>query len=191
MKWLVCVVLVLPVVASAGPTKKQLEWTLTNRGDDPDTAVRFGFDSQGLHEGAKTWGEANRDRTDLIELRDPTIATSVDGTAAWAATGARRGAQCAGLTGTIDKCKDSEEPGVERRHAYAPRLRVRRASHAGLGDGRCLVDAQSVHPPEDAEPSASASTYPSSRSSPAAGSSASARTTRSRSSSVRGSVAPR
>jgi hypothetical protein len=112
MKWLLCVVMVLPVVASAGPTKKQLEWTLTNRGDDADTAVRFGFDSQGLHEGAKTWEEANRDRTDLIELREPTIATSADGRAAWATTGARRGGQCAGLTGTIDKCKDDEVPGV-------------------------------------------------------------------------------
>lgn len=110
MKWLACVVLVVPVVAFAGPTKKQLEWTLTNRGDDADTAVRFGFDSEGVHEGATTWEAANRDRRDLIELRDPMIATAADGRAAWAATGARRGTVCAGLTSTIDKCKEDEEP---------------------------------------------------------------------------------
>jgi hypothetical protein len=112
MKWLACVVLVVPVLAFAGPTKKQLEWTLTNRGDDADTAVKLGFDSEGVHDGAKTWEEANRDRRELVELRDPTIATAADGRAAWAATTARRGSQCAGLTGTIDKCKDYEEPSV-------------------------------------------------------------------------------
>lgn len=113
MRWLALVMLVLiPHAATAGPTKKQLEWTLTNRGDDRDTAVRFGFDSKGVHEAARTWADANGDRRDLIELRDPTIATAADGLSAWAATGARRGTQCAGLTGTIDQCKEDEEPAV-------------------------------------------------------------------------------
>jgi protein PhnA len=71
MKWLACAALVVPVLAFAGPTKKQLEWTLTNRGDDADTAVKLGFDSEGPHEGAKTWEEANRDRRELYELEKP------------------------------------------------------------------------------------------------------------------------
>ena len=112
MKWLVCVMVLAPFVAHAGPPKKVVEWTLTNRGDDADSAVRFGFDSQGVNENARTWQDANHDRRDLIELRDPTIATAVDGKSAWAATTARRGSQCAGLTGTIDKCKEDEEPAV-------------------------------------------------------------------------------
>ena len=109
MKWLLVLV---PSLAFAGPSKKDVEWSLTNRGDDADTAVKFGFDSKGVNGGAKTWADADHDRVDLIELRDPTIVTATDGKSAWAAVNARRGSQCAGLTGTIDKCKDFEEPAV-------------------------------------------------------------------------------
>ncbi len=107
-RWLVLVVLV-PLLAHAAPSRQDVTWTLTNRGDDDSSAVKFGFDQSGVHASPKSWDDADTDRIDLIELDAPTIATAADGKAVWVATHARRAVQCAGLTGTVKQCGDPKD----------------------------------------------------------------------------------
>ncbi|MDB4962568.1 MAG: hypothetical protein JWP01_2567 [Myxococcales bacterium] len=103
-------VLLVPMLADAGPSKKDVANALRHFDQDgAQPPVRFGIDSRGVHADAATWQDTTKDFFELVDVREPTIATSTDGTAAWAGMRVHRAWQCAGLTGTVADC---EEPKI-------------------------------------------------------------------------------
>ena len=118
MKWVACV-MVMATVAAAAPAKTDIAWSFKTGGDDAPDAVKFGFDSRGVNPTPKAWSDAYRERTDIAELVDPTIATAADGGAAWVATSVKRAHQCRGPSGTWAQCKEFATPTINALVLYA------------------------------------------------------------------------
>jgi hypothetical protein len=104
MRRIILLLIVAAGSAHGDPSKTDIKWMLTNRGDQDNTAARFGFDPATAHPDAKSWDDANPYRPELVDLSSTTIATAADGKAGWVSTHVAWAMQCAGLTGTVAQC---------------------------------------------------------------------------------------